>query len=182
MKQCFINEYLHFLATLCIQKEKTISIAGKLYFQLRYFRFRCRSRSHKRSKFSSKCGPTFSSPCTWRTAGGYIDNLKMSLSNKSIPDFWYYLRNITNGLDNREFRIFYNLMTRLIVLPVYCIRKSIFTWYSYYNKYKFAKTETVWKEFYQSKYCHEAAIKTVIGHLSLNYREMSLIEYVTSVT
>jgi len=42
-----------------MQNEKTISIAGKIHSQLRYLRFRCKSRSHKRSKFSSKCDLTF---------------------------------------------------------------------------------------------------------------------------
>jgi len=51
----------------------------------------------------------------------------MSLSNKSIPDFWYYLYNIKDGFDNPEFGIFYDLMTRFMVLPVYCItRENIF--------------------------------------------------------
>jgi len=52
----------------------------------------------------------------------------MSLSIKSIPDFWYYMRNTKSGVDNPEFGVFYDLMTRFIVLPVYCItRKNIFT-------------------------------------------------------
>jgi len=51
----------------------------------------------------------------------------MSLSNKSIPGFWYYLRNIKAGVDNLEFGVFYDLMTRFMVLPVYCMtRKNIF--------------------------------------------------------
>jgi len=33
----------------------------------------------------------------------------MSLSNKSILDFWYYLRNIKDGVNNLEFGIFYDL-------------------------------------------------------------------------
>jgi len=37
----------------------------------------------------------------------------MSLSNKSIPDFWYYMRNIKDGLHNPEFGIFCDLMTDL---------------------------------------------------------------------
>jgi len=59
MKQSFKNESLNVWATLCMQNEKTISIAGKIqaFCQLRYFRLRCRSRSHKRSKCTSKCGP-----------------------------------------------------------------------------------------------------------------------------
>jgi len=36
----------------------------------------------------------------------------MSLSNKSIPDFWYYLRNIKDGVGNPEIGIFYDLRTR----------------------------------------------------------------------
>ena len=51
----------------------------------------------------------------------------MSLYNKSIPDFWCYLRNIKDGLDNPEVGIFYDLMTRFMVLPVYYITKNIFT-------------------------------------------------------
>jgi len=52
----------------------------------------------------------------------------MSWYNKSIPDFWYYLRNTKDGLHNPEFGIFYDLMTRFMVLPVYCITiKNIFT-------------------------------------------------------
>jgi len=52
----------------------------------------------------------------------------MSLSNKSILDLWYHLRNMKDGLDNQELGIFYDLMTRSMVLPVYCItRKNIFT-------------------------------------------------------
>jgi len=121
--ETFKNECINFLATLCMQNENKISIAGKIYCHLTYFRFLCRSRSHKRSQFNSKCGPTFSPPA----AGGYIDSLNMSLSSKSIPNFWYYLRNIKDGLDNPEFGIFYDLMTRFMVLPVYCItRKNIF--------------------------------------------------------
>jgi len=30
----------------------------------------------------------------------------MLLSNKSIPDFWYYLRNIKDSMDNPEFGVF----------------------------------------------------------------------------
>jgi len=41
----------------------------------------------------------------------------MPFSNKSITDFWYYLRNIKNSLDNSEFGILHDLMTRFMVLP-----------------------------------------------------------------
>jgi len=110
-----------------MQNEKTISIAGKIYCQLRHFRFRCRSRFNKRSKFNSKCGPTFSPPCTWRTAGEYINSWNMSLSSKSIPDFCI-LRSIKDSVDNPMFGIFYHLMTRFMDLPVYCITtNNIFT-------------------------------------------------------
>jgi len=98
-----------------MQNRKTIYIAGKIFCQLRYFRFRCRSRSHKTSKFKIKCGTTFSPPCTWRTSGGYIDSLNMSLYNKSIPDFWYHLRNIKNRLYNPEFGIFCDLTTTFMI-------------------------------------------------------------------
>jgi len=37
------------------------------------------------------------------------------------------------------------------------------------------------KKSWQNKHCQEA-IKTVIGNLSLNYCDMSLMEYVISVT
>jgi len=40
-------------------KLKTISIGGRICCQLRDFRCRCSSRFHKRSKFNSKCSPTF---------------------------------------------------------------------------------------------------------------------------
>ena len=56
---------------------KIISIGTRICCQLRDFKFRCSSRSHKRSKFNSKCSPTFSPPCAWTSAGGYIDSLKM---------------------------------------------------------------------------------------------------------
>jgi len=49
----------------------------------------------------------------------------MSLANKSIPDFCYYLRSIKDGVDNPEFGRFYDLMTRFMVLPVYCITRKI---------------------------------------------------------
>jgi len=127
MKQSFKNESLNFLDTLCMQNEKTISIAGKIYCQLRYFRFRCRSRSHKRSKCNSKCGLTFPHLVPEEQLED-ISILNMSLSNKSIPGFWYSLRNIKDGVDNPEFGLFYDLMTRFVVLPVYCItRENIFT-------------------------------------------------------
>jgi len=53
----------------------------------------------------------------------------MSLSIKSIPDFFkYYLSSIKDSVNNPEFGTFYYLMTRFMVLPVYCItRKNIFT-------------------------------------------------------
>ena len=51
----------------------------------------------------------------------------MSLSNKSIPGFWYYLRNIKAGVDNLEFGVFYDLMTRFMVLPVYCMTRKKFS-------------------------------------------------------
>jgi len=52
----------------------------------------------------------------------------MSLYNKSIPDFWYYLHSIKDGLVNPDFGIIYDLMTRFMVFPVYCITiKNIFT-------------------------------------------------------
>jgi len=40
----------------------------------------------------------------------------MSLSIKSILDFWYYLCNVKDGVDNTEFEIFYDL-TRRMLLP-----------------------------------------------------------------
>jgi len=58
-----------FLFALFMQIKKTISIGVRICCQIRNFRSLCSSRSHKRSKFNSKCGPTFSSSCAWRSAG-----------------------------------------------------------------------------------------------------------------
>lgn len=41
----------------------------------------------------------------------------VSLSYKSIPDFWYSLRNIKDGLNNSKFGILSDFMTHLTVLP-----------------------------------------------------------------
>jgi len=39
-----------------------------------------------------------------------------SLSTKFIPDFWYSLRNIKNGMENTNFGIPSDFMTKLTVL------------------------------------------------------------------
>jgi len=35
--------------------------------------------------------------------------------NPALPDFWYYQRNINDGVDNPEFGICYGLTTRFMV-------------------------------------------------------------------
>jgi len=111
-----------------MQNENTISIVGKIYCQLRYFRFRCRSRSHKRSKINSKCGPTFSPLCTWRTAGGYIDKTCRCPINLSLISGIICATSKTAwNVDNPEFGIFYDLMTTFMILPVYCITRKNFS-------------------------------------------------------
>jgi len=42
---------------------------------------------------------------------------EFSLSSKSIPDFWCSLRNIKDGLDNSNFGILPNFMTKLSIFP-----------------------------------------------------------------
>jgi len=65
----FTIECSNSLFALFMQIKKTISIGVRICCQIRDFRSLCSSRSHKRSKFNSKCGPTFSSSCAWRSAG-----------------------------------------------------------------------------------------------------------------
>ena len=74
-----------------------------------------RERSDKRSKFNSKCDPTFFSSCVCvRSAGGYFDWLTMCSCS---VDFWYHLHEIRDNLNNPEFGIRYDLITRFMVLP-----------------------------------------------------------------
>lgn len=50
----------------------------------------------------------------WRLFRQFRD---VSLSYKSIPDFWYSLCNIKDGLDNTKFGLLSDFMTHLTVLP-----------------------------------------------------------------
>lgn len=50
----------------------------------------------------------------WRLFRQFKD---VSLSYKSIPDFWYSLRNIKDGLNNSKFALLSDFMTHLTVLP-----------------------------------------------------------------
>jgi len=58
------------------------------YLKLRNFRFLCSSRSHKRSKFNSKCGPTFCPPCAWRSGWkpGYFQSFFCRRPNYILND------------------------------------------------------------------------------------------------
>jgi len=42
---------------------------------------------------------------------------RLSFSNKSTTDFWYYLRNIKENLDDPKFGKVSDLIMRFIVLP-----------------------------------------------------------------
>jgi len=60
---------------------------------------------------------------SWRLFRYFED---MSLSNKSGPEFYYFMSNIKDRFDNSEFGILSDLMTRLMVR--FCISiKNIFT-------------------------------------------------------
>jgi len=148
---------------------ESFSIGGRICCELRAFRFCCNSRSHKRSKCNSVCGLTFSPSCALRSAGGYIDSLKIwpcAINLSLISDI------VCVTWNTADFGIFCDLMNKFMVWP-HCTAslERIFSHDENVNaKTSSLKPRLLRKSSWQNKYCQEAC-KMAIGHLSLNCSE-----------